>query len=68
MESIHPRAKRREQARSWLWRELSDSLLDVLKNRPGIAEHLLALEARVVAGKTTPGAAARDLLQRFMGG
>jgi LAO/AO transport system kinase len=60
-------AKRREQARSWLWRELSDSLMDVLKNRPGIAEHLLALEARVVAGKTTPGAAARDLLQRFMG-
>ena len=58
--------KRREQARSWLWRELSDSLLDVLKNKPGIAEHLLALEARVVAGKTTPGAAARDLLQRFM--
>jgi LAO/AO transport system kinase len=60
--------RRREQARSWLWRELSDSLLDVLKNRPGIAEHLLELEARVVAGKTTPGAAARDLLQRFVGG
>jgi LAO/AO transport system kinase len=60
-------AKRREQARNWLWRELSDNLLDVLKNRPGIAEHLLELEARVVAGKTTPGAAARDLLQRFLG-
>ena len=60
-------AKRREQARNWLWRELSDNLLDVLKNRPGIAEHLLELEARVIAGKTTPGAAARDLLQRFLG-
>jgi LAO/AO transport system kinase len=61
-------AKRREQARAWLWRELSDSLLDVLKTRPGIAERLAELEARVVAGKTTPGAAARDLLARFIAG
>jgi len=61
-------AKRREQARAWLWRELSDSLLEVLKAQPGMAERLAALEKQVVAGKTTPGAAARDLLGRFVGG
>jgi LAO/AO transport system kinase len=61
-------ARRRDQARAWLWRELSDSLVDLLKTRPGIAERLQELEQRVVAGKTTPGAAARDLLARFMAG
>lgn len=59
--------KRREQARAWLWRELSDSLLDALKSQPGMAEHLADLEQRVTAGRTTPGAAARDLLARFLG-
>jgi LAO/AO transport system kinase len=58
-------ARRRDQARTWLWRELSDSLLESLKTHPGVAERLAMLEARVVAGKTTPGAAARDLLARF---
>ncbi|MDY0882438.1 methylmalonyl Co-A mutase-associated GTPase MeaB [Dongia soli] len=58
-------ARRREQARSWLWRELSDSLLESLKAHPGVAERLAMLEARVVAGKTTPGAAARELLAQF---
>ncbi|HVJ31772.1 MAG TPA: methylmalonyl Co-A mutase-associated GTPase MeaB [Terriglobia bacterium] len=59
--------RRREQARAWLWRELSDSLLDLLKNKPGMAEHLAVLEAGVVNGKTTPGAAAREVLARFLG-
>ncbi|SRR5258706_11076270 len=61
-------ARRRDQARVWLWRELSDSLVDLLKARPGIAERLQELEQRVMEGKTTPGAAARDLLARFMAG
>ncbi len=61
-------ARRRDQARAWLWRELSDSLLEALKAHPGITERLVELEARVVAGKTTPGAAARDLLARFFKG
>ena len=59
-------ARRREQARAWLWRELSDSLLEVLKAQPGMAERLAVLEKQVVAGKTTPGAAARQLLGRFL--
>ncbi|MET1028238.1 MAG: methylmalonyl Co-A mutase-associated GTPase MeaB [Dongiaceae bacterium] len=58
-------AKRRDQARAWLWRELSGNLLEALKAHPGVAEQLAALEARVIAGKTTPSAAARDLLSRF---
>lgn len=59
--------RRRDQARAWLWRELSDSLLDLLKAKPGMAERLAALEARVVSGKTTPGAAAREVLAQFLG-
>lgn len=59
--------RRRDQARAWLWRELSDSLLDLLKNKPGMAERLAALEAKVVNGKTTPGAAAREVLAQFLG-
>ncbi|HWT96949.1 MAG TPA: methylmalonyl Co-A mutase-associated GTPase MeaB [Terriglobales bacterium] len=59
--------RRRDQARAWLWRELSDSLLDLLKNKPGMAERLADLEAKVVNGKTTPGAAAREVLAQFLG-
>jgi len=59
--------RRRDQARAWLWRELSDSLLDLLKNKPGMAKRLADLEAKVVNGKTTPGAAAREVLAQFLG-
>jgi len=61
------KAQRRQQARAWLWRELSDTLLDALKAHPEIAGRLEKLEARVAAGKTSPGAAARELLARFLG-
>lgn len=58
-------ARRRDQARTWLWRELSESLVESLKAHPGVAERLALLEQRVIAGKTTPAAAARDLLAQF---
>lgn len=57
--------RRQEQAKAWLWHELSDALLDALRDNPAVAEKLEALERRVIAGKTTPGAAARTLLERF---
>ncbi len=57
--------RRQEQAKAWLWHELSDALLDALRDNPAVAEKLDALERRVIAGKTTPGAAARTLLERF---
>jgi LAO/AO transport system kinase len=50
--------QRRLQAKAWLWRELSDRLLDALKTHPDIAGRLEKLEAKV---------AARELLGRFLG-
>jgi LAO/AO transport system kinase len=61
------KAQRRLQAKAWLWRELSDSLIDALKAHADIAGRLEKLEAKVVAGKISPGAAARELLARFRG-
>ena len=59
--------RRQEQAKAWLWHELSDALLDALRENPAVAEKLGELERRVANGKTTPGAAARALLDRFFG-
>lgn len=59
--------RRAEQARSWLWSELSESLVAALKAHPGVAERLPGLEADVMAGRTTPTAAAQALLAAFLG-
>jgi LAO/AO transport system kinase len=60
--------RRAEQARSWLWRELGDGLIDALRGHPAVAKALPALEAEVAAGCLLPTAAARRLLERFLRG
>ena len=60
------KSRRRDQAKAWLWHELSDSLLDALKADPEVAAHLGQLEAKVAAGKMAPGSAARILLTEFL--
>ena len=60
-------ARRAGQAKAWLRAELSDSLMAALSRHPGVAKRLPALEAKVVAGSMTPGAAARELLTGFLG-
>jgi len=57
--------KRAEQARGWLWREVSESLLGELKAEAHTAGLIAPLEAEVVAGRITPSGAARRLLQAF---
>jgi len=59
-------AQRRDQAKAWLWHELSDSLIEALKADPHVAAQLNTLEARVGAGKIAPGTAARTLLGGFL--
>ncbi|MGH6953948.1 MAG: methylmalonyl Co-A mutase-associated GTPase MeaB [Alphaproteobacteria bacterium] len=59
--------RRALQARAWLWRELSESLLDELSADPRLKAKLGVLEAMVAGGKVTPGAAARSLLAAFLG-
>ena len=59
--------RRSDQARAWLWGELSESLVAALKAHRGVAERLPRVEAEVMAGKLTPSAAARSLLAEFLG-
>jgi LAO/AO transport system kinase len=60
-------ARRSSQAKAWLKAELADSLLAALARHPAVKERLPELEAKVAAGKATPGAAARELLAGFLG-
>jgi LAO/AO transport system kinase len=60
-------AKRAGQARSWMWSEVSETLLQAVREHPEIAGELAALEDEVMAGRTTPGAAAGRVLARFLG-
>jgi LAO/AO transport system kinase len=59
---------RSAQARSWLWDEVRETLLDELRTDPAVAELTPALEARVTAGSLSPAAAAARLLERFRQG
>jgi len=56
-----------KQARSWLWSEVGDTLLERLKGHRDVQSMLEDLEEQVVTGTTTPAAAARRVLQAFLG-
>ena len=58
-------AARARQALAWMWGEVDESLLAALKAHPRVARLLSGLEAEVMAGQVTPGAAARTLLTAF---
>ncbi len=60
-------AKRAAQARAWMWSEVSETVLAALRAHPQVARELADLEAAVMAGRTTPAAAARRLLAAFLG-
>ncbi len=59
------RRQRRTQDRQWLWSLLEEGLLDAFRNDPATSEELAVLEADVMGQKTTPAAAARQLLKTF---
>ena len=56
-------AKRRGQARAWLWREVGDGLMAALKADGGETGRI---EAEVAAGRMTPEAGARTLIRGFL--
>jgi len=58
--------RRAEQAREWMWSEVTDALVDELRGSPDVATLTSDLEAEVVAGTTTPTAAARAILRAFL--
>jgi LAO/AO transport system kinase len=61
-------ARRAGQAKSWMWSEISESLLGAFRAHPEVRADLARLEEAVTAGAVTPAAAARELLKRFLGG
>jgi LAO/AO transport system kinase len=61
-------AVRSGQARSWLWDEVRETLLDELRTNPEVADLAPELEARVIAGEVSPAAAAQQLLHAFRSG
>jgi LAO/AO transport system kinase len=61
-------ARRREQARAWMWNLVDQGLRDAFRSHPEVARQVPALEREVEASRTTPAAAARLLLETFQKG
>ncbi|MDE1149182.1 MAG: methylmalonyl Co-A mutase-associated GTPase MeaB [Azospirillaceae bacterium] len=59
--------RRAEQAQSWMWSEIRESLMAAFMADPAVRADLAAAEAAVTAGTQTPAMAAHALLARFRG-
>ena len=59
-------AMRAEQARSWLWSEVQDSLIADLRDRFGSGQLISDLEAAVVEGRMPATTAADQLLEHYL--
>jgi LAO/AO transport system kinase len=60
-------ARRAEQARAWLWSELSEGLLALLREDARVTALLTETERAVASGRLSPSAGARRLLAAFRG-
>jgi LAO/AO transport system kinase len=60
-------ARRREQARAWMWSLVEEGLRGAFRSHPGVTRRIAELERQVEAQETTPAAAAGELLQAFLG-
>ncbi len=61
------KAKRSAQAKAWMWNEIEEGLLALLRHDPHVAARLPELEKKVLQGVMTPAAAARTILATFRG-
>jgi LAO/AO transport system kinase len=59
--------RRADQARAWMWNEVGETLLSELRKHPGVKKLVVGLEREVEAGRATPAAAARRMLEAFHG-
>lgn len=59
-------ARRAAQAREWMWSEIREGLIGTLRANRGVSDALPSLEADVSAGRITPTAASRKLLEAFL--
>ena len=60
--------RRAEQARAWMWSEITEGMMAAFRNDPEIADRIADLEARVMAGEVAPAVAAETLLAVFLNG
>jgi LAO/AO transport system kinase len=58
-------ARRAEQARAWMWSEVTETLLDELRDDAAVRNRIDALEHDVSRGWLSPAAAARQVLAAF---
>ncbi len=61
-------ARRRDQARAWMWSLVDDGLRRALRQHPAVAAQIDELEAEVERSEATPASAARALLAAFRSG
>ena len=59
--------RRAAQAHAWMWNEVSETLLQALRDDPRVELLLPEMERGVAAGQMAPGAAARQLVRTFRG-
>ena len=59
-------ARRAEQARDWMWSEVSESLALALREDERVRSQVPALEAAVSEGRIPPTVAAKQLLDLFL--
>ncbi|MFV2018143.1 methylmalonyl Co-A mutase-associated GTPase MeaB [Micromonospora sp. LOL_023] len=57
--------RRRQQQLRWVWAMVRDGLFDRLRGNPAVTALTPQIEARVLAGATTPAEAAAELLAAF---
>jgi LAO/AO transport system kinase len=57
--------RRAEQAREWMWSEVTESLVESLRDDDDVAALVARLEAEVTAGDVPPAAAARQILEAY---
>ena len=58
-------ARRTEQARAWMWSEVTDTMLEELRADPEVNARIASLEADVTGGRVSAAAAARRVLTAF---
>lgn len=59
---------RAAQAKTWLWSETAETLLESLRRNPTIRNRIAALETAVAKGETSPAVAAHELVDAFLAG
>ncbi len=59
--------KRARQQVNWMWAQLEDRLLQLLRQHPAVAQALPTIEADVQTARRPPTTAAEDLLRLFLG-